>query len=422
MTSHLELPVKPTIRVGSGAPSSTVGAAGDVYIDEDTGEVYYREELSWSLLPTPSSSIGGTITGGTPGSVLFVDSTSTLSQNNAKLFWDEADERLGLGNNSPNGILHVTTTLTTGNVIIDGTGQVAISSTLGLNVTGPLSVNAFAGSLVASPSLAVDGSVELQSTRFVVQKAVGKASNPYADIRFEDNVDSTINVRNVSGIDATTASQYLTAGYGAAVAGVSILAHDTDASSLTKLYCSDGSVGAHVAIAPSGAVTVGKGTAGDTRFTIDTVTGALSIGSQTNQAAIGGSTNKLKMHTVLDSYQSRYTSLRANDALSASYDLQLPAAQGTADQFLTNDGSGNLAWTTKRAPSYNADWVTADTATKAITHSLGTRDVHVTVYDVSDYATILVDSIVRTDTNTVTLTASEAPGVSGWRVLITAAN
>lgn len=305
MTTHLELPVKPTIRVGTGAPSSTVGAAGDVYIDDATGEIYYREELSWTQLPSAGSiSIGGAITGSTAGSVLFADSSGDLAQNNAAFFWDDANERLGLGTDTPSGVLHVTTAAASGNVVIDGTEQVVIGADLGVDIVG---------TLVASD-------------------------------------------------------------------------------------------------------------AGDIRFSIDPVTGDIGIGSRANQSAIVGSSNRLKLHTILDSQQARYIGIRANDALSASYDLQLPAAQGSADQFLANDGSGNLAWAAKRAPSHNADWVTADTATKAITHNLGTRDVHVTVYDVSDYATILVDSVVRTDINTVTLTASEAPGASGWRVLITAAN
>jgi hypothetical protein len=62
------------------------------------------------------------------------------------------------------------------------------------------------------------------------------------------------------------------------------------------------------------------------------------------------------------------------------------------------------------------DWLTADGVTKAITHSLGTRDVTVEIYD-ENYETIYVDSVVRTDSNTVTLTSSSAPTTS-WRVLI----
>jgi hypothetical protein len=62
------------------------------------------------------------------------------------------------------------------------------------------------------------------------------------------------------------------------------------------------------------------------------------------------------------------------------------------------------------------DWLTADGVTKVITHSLGTLDVTVEIYDESGI-TIYVDAVTRTDTNTVTLTSSSAPATS-WRVLI----
>lgn len=63
-------------------------------------------------------------------------------------------------------------------------------------------------------------------------------------------------------------------------------------------------------------------------------------------------------------------------------------------------------------------WATADTATKAITHSLGTTDVLVQVFDSATGETIIVDTVDRTDANTVTVTASEAPPAGNWRVLI----
>lgn len=64
-----------------------------------------------------------------------------------------------------------------------------------------------------------------------------------------------------------------------------------------------------------------------------------------------------------------------------------------------------------------ATWLTADGATKVITHSLGTLNVNVTLFEIDTGEEILIDSIVRTNTNTVTLTASEAPSGSGWRVV-----
>jgi hypothetical protein len=65
------------------------------------------------------------------------------------------------------------------------------------------------------------------------------------------------------------------------------------------------------------------------------------------------------------------------------------------------------------------DWTSG--TTKSVTHSLGTRNVNVYLYDNTSYETIGVDSVVRTDANTVDLTASEAPTGSGWKVVITKA-
>lgn len=63
------------------------------------------------------------------------------------------------------------------------------------------------------------------------------------------------------------------------------------------------------------------------------------------------------------------------------------------------------------------DWLNADGATKIITHSLNTRDIMVQIYDSVTYETIEVDSVVRTDLNNITLTATQAPDTA-WRVLL----
>lgn len=70
--------------------------------------------------------------------------------------------------------------------------------------------------------------------------------------------------------------------------------------------------------------------------------------------------------------------------------------------------------------AYKTDWNAADGVTKAITHSLGTTDVLVQIFDKSSGESININSIIRSSNNALSLTASEAPGVSGWRVLILA--
>lgn len=115
-------------------------------------------------------------------------------------------------------------------------------------------------------------------------------------------------------------------------------------------------------------------------------------------------------------------SLAAESLLVGSSSSAVSAlAAGSEGQVLKIVG-GSVAWAADAGTtSFNADWITADTTTKAITHSLGTKDVIVQIYDKTDDSTIEVDSVIRTDTNTVTCTASAAPGASGWRVVIIAA-
>ena len=63
--------------------------------------------------------IGDIVTGGTPGSMLFVDASNNLAQDNANLFWDDSNDRLGIGTASPDGKLHILET-SAGSVTVTG--------------------------------------------------------------------------------------------------------------------------------------------------------------------------------------------------------------------------------------------------------------------------------------------------------------
>lgn len=127
--------------------------------------------------------------------------------------------------------------------------------------------------------------------------------------------------------------------------------------------------------------------------------------------ATGGATTALDNLTV--------SGLAAESILvGASGAAVSSLAVGTNGQVL-KVVAGSVAWATDSGVnSFTADWITADGLTKSITHGLGSKDVIVQLYNKADDATIVVDSVVRTDTNTIDLTASQAPDASGWRVLI----
>jgi hypothetical protein len=54
-----------------------------------------------------SMAIGGAITSATAGSVLFAGTSGVLQQDNANLFWDDTNNRLGIGTASPTNVLEI---------------------------------------------------------------------------------------------------------------------------------------------------------------------------------------------------------------------------------------------------------------------------------------------------------------------------
>lgn len=72
-------------------------------------------------------SIGGTVTSGTTGSVLFVGGSSALTQDNSNFFWDNSNKRLGIGTSSPSYRLDIQRA---------ATGQTATSRTFNVSTTG----------------------------------------------------------------------------------------------------------------------------------------------------------------------------------------------------------------------------------------------------------------------------------------------
>lgn len=89
----------------------------------------------------------------------------------------------------------------------------------------------------------------------------------------------------------------------------------------------------------------------------------------------------------------------------------------------TNIAEGtNLYYTDTRVDTrlatygFTADWTSGTTFTA--THNLGSRDVIVQAYDLATFETVQFDSVIRTSTNAVDLTSSEAASGAGWRITI----
>lgn len=118
--------------------------------------------------------------------------------------------------------------------------------------------------------------------------------------------------------------------------------------------------------------------------------------------------------------------LQAASGQGSDLTFRLPPNDGSSGQVLTTDGTGVLSWTTGGGGGGSGDvlgfggnWLNADGTSKLITHSLGSTDVDVEVIDLDIDEIIHVESVVVTDANNITLTASEAPATT-WRVIVQA--
>lgn len=130
-----------------------------------------------------SMAIGGTVTSGTAGSVLFVATGPVLAQDNNHFFWDDANDRLtvGSGATGATGSSTVNVTSSTGGetaitleYIPGGAGTIADAVTMRLALKSSTTANRDAGAIVGQWSDAADAT----RTSFVtVQTAYNGGSN-----------------------------------------------------------------------------------------------------------------------------------------------------------------------------------------------------------------------------------------------------
>lgn len=93
------------------------GATPRVKIGNPTEEAF--NSLPWfGESGGGSMAIGGDVTSGTPGSILFVNASNQLAQNNAGLFWDNSNRRIGV-NITPGAVAHFKSVLISDTVQIN---------------------------------------------------------------------------------------------------------------------------------------------------------------------------------------------------------------------------------------------------------------------------------------------------------------
>lgn len=173
------------------------------------------------------------------------------------------------------------------------------------------------------------------------------------------------------------------------------------ASTLTRSSDADGTGGQGSELRGGVIVYVTAGTAnGDKSFVISSPNGDVAIGTDSiTWTAFGGGGVTYSAGNGLQLASTTFSILLdSNSGLSVSGTGLKVDTSVVARKFAQNVGNG------------------ASTSI-AVTHSLGTRDVTVSVHDSSTYEEIVCD-VVKTDTSTVTLTFATAPASNAFRVTV----
>lgn len=105
--------------------------------------------------------------------------------------------------------------------------------------------------------------------------------------------------------------------------------------------------------------------------------------------------------------------------LTSSLTFTLPDTDGSSGQVLSTDGSGNLDWQSPGGKdSGSFTWTQGDGTTKTINHGFNSANLSVLIYDNATGTQVGIETINELDTNTVELTALEAPPSTGYEVHI----
>ena len=160
-------------------------------------------------------------------------------------------------------------------------------------------------------------------------------------------------------------------------------------------------------------------------FTYNPSSGTLSVSNLT----VSGSTTTVNTETIL--LADNIIVLNSNATGTAGENAGIEVERGddanvklqwneTDDdwEFEAYNHAGTPALVTYKIPRTYAETIgDASNTSYTVTHSLGTKDVIVQIYDISSNDTVFAD-VVRTSANVVTLTFGTAPALNDIRVLI----
>ena len=303
----------------------TLDDLSDVIITSPTsGQVLQWDGTDWvngSSLPA----IGETITGATAGSVLFAGASGVLAQDNANLFWDDTNNRLGVGTSSPSQPLHVAgSTRGDGDFVsVAGNFQTwdAASPTkavsLGMNnpgdgATDDFIFSMFSGGWSEKMRLTQAGNLGIGTT------SPGQLLQVGSSFTVDSSANAVGHVFSASDHMALTGGDYPRIQSDVADVPLFIGASNVSGSDLALVVAKNGfdnSTNYLVSVAADGTFRAGSDSA------------ANSVSTSGGNTFAGFTVDPTGDLTTINS-------------IAYSW----PSAQGSASQVLTNDGSGALSW------------------------------------------------------------------------------
>ena len=406
--------INPVLHNVATDPASAV--EGQLIYRTDTDEIKYYDGSSWQSI-TAGAMSGFTIAGDTGSTNIGDGDTIILGGGTAgistSITGTSIDINLANITNAELQNSSVTLANTDGHLSFTNSGVVALGSSITIDTVNLVDTDSaqtitgaktFSGNVTISGDLDVTGTVtNIDSTNLLVEDALIVVARNQST----GALDAGIVVER--GTDDSQAMFW---------------DESADQFVFANVGTEDGSTSGNVTISSYSAVQMGN-----------TTTAQLTIGTlATNNSATSmlvengsGVVQKATISTVLSS--NAVTSIATSDTAP----LNLSVDSATGDVTLT--GSVDLA-TDAQARSSTSDTVlitagniratehaytiSGDNSTTSftVTHSMGTRDVIVQVYDTTSYETVITE-VTRTSTSVVTIDFGFAPAVGkNYRVLI----
>ena len=185
----------------AGSTDCTVGLFPDQ--TSNSGKYLTTDGSTMSWATVTGMGIGNAITSATAGSILFAGASGVLAQDNSNFFWDDTNNRLGIGTTTPSGMLSVGSH---SEFQVDSTGAI---TTTGITSSGSITFSGFStnGGLLYTNASGVLAQTGAGTSTTILH---GGTSPSYSAVSLTADVSGTLPVGNGgTGIASGTAGGVL---------------------------------------------------------------------------------------------------------------------------------------------------------------------------------------------------------------------